>query len=40
MPYKEPGNWCRASVSLAPGDSELAQKLAEVVSLMSYRQLF
>lgn len=40
LPYKEPGDWCRASISLASGDSELAQKLAEVVGRLSYRRLF
>ncbi|GAW92066.1 UPF0236 family transposase-like protein, partial [Calderihabitans maritimus] len=37
LPYKEPGDWCRASISLARGNSELAQKLAEVVGQLSYR---
>jgi|GEM_PF-545315 hypothetical protein len=40
LPYREPGDWCRASISLTSGDSELAQKLAEVVGRLSYRRLF
>jgi len=40
LPNREPGDWCRASIRLAPGNSELAQKLAEVVGWFSYRQLF